>query len=148
MTTVTEQKTEPQGRKPTERPSMTLDEFIAVLKAQRVPTDHFAFICPMCGTVQSGDDLIKAGAGKDFDEIEKYLGFSCVGRWTGAGPPPKDKTLGKGCNWTLGGLFALHKLEVVTPDGEKHPGFEPATPEQAQAHMLEKKLAEDRNAGA
>ena len=48
--------------------------------------------------------------------------------------PPVPR-FGKPCNWTLGGLFALHKLEVVTPDGEKHPRFELATPAEAQAHM-------------
>jgi len=70
-------------------------------------------------------------------DVQKYFGFSCVGRFTGAGNPPKPEDKGKeqkGCNWTLGGLFQMHDLEVVTPDGKKHPCFEPATPEQAKAH--------------
>jgi hypothetical protein len=90
-------------------------------------------ICPRCGTVQSARDLIAAGAGADFDAVSKYLGFSCVGRFTGAGSPRKTPD-GKPCNWTLGGLFALHKLEVVTPDGKRHPRFELASPEQAQTN--------------
>lgn len=114
--------------------TMTLEMFRAALKAQGVPREHMAFVCPMCGTVQSANDLIAAGAGNDFSEVEKYLGFSCVGRWTGAESPRKSPD-GEPCNWTLGGLFSLHKLEVVTPDGNSHPHFEPATPEQAMAKM-------------
>ena len=114
--------------------TMTLDEYHAALRAQGVKDRaDLVMICPMCGTLQTGNDLIRAGAGNTFAEVEKYLGFSCVGRWTGAGSPRKEPD-GRPCNWTLGGLFQMHKLEVVTPDGEKHPRFEVATPEQAQAH--------------
>jgi hypothetical protein len=94
---------------------MTLEEFKAAIKSQNVPIEQVTFECPRCKTLQCGNDLIKAGAGKDFDDIEKYLGFSCVGRW--------DKN--NGCDWTLGGLFQLHDLEVVTPDGKHHPRFKP-----------------------
>lgn len=113
--------------------TMTITEFHGALIAQGVKREDLALICPMCQTLQSATDLIKAGAGADFDAVEKYLGFSCVGRFTGAGSPRKEPD-GKPCNWTLGGLFHTHKLEVETPDGKKHPRFEPATPEQAQAH--------------
>lgn len=114
--------------------TMTLEEFQAALQAQGVNSHlHFALKCPMCGTVQTGADLIAAGAGADFDAVEGYLGFSCIGRFTGAGSPRKEPD-GKPCNWTLGGLFALHQLEVVLPDGTHHSRFKPATPEEAQAH--------------
>jgi hypothetical protein len=93
-----------------------------------------AFKCPLCGTVQSAYDLIKAGAGKDFAEVEGYLGFSCVGRWTHKKAPPRKKGKQVGCNWTLGGLFRCHKLEVVTEDGVGHPRFEICTPEEAKSH--------------
>lgn len=113
--------------------TMTLDEFHAALRGQGVESHiHFALKCPRCGTVQSAVDLISAGAGANFDEVEKYLGFSCVGRFTGAASPRRLPD-GKPCNWTLGGLFQLHRLEVVTPDGVHHPRFEPATPEEAMA---------------
>lgn len=95
--------------------TVTLDEFHALLKAQGVPIEDVKFRCPRCGTVQSARDLIEAGAGKNLDEVEGYLAFSCVGRFT------KDK----GCDWTLGGLLKIHTFEVVTPDGQKHPRFEP-----------------------
>ena len=113
--------------------TITYTEFKADLMSQGVATRlDLAFVCPICGTVQSARDLIAAGAGDDFEKVERYIGFSCVGRWTGAGSPMKDS--GKACNWTLGGLLQTHKLEVITEDGEKIPHFEIATPEQAQEH--------------
>lgn len=112
--------------------TMTLEEFQQALLAQGVPShEHFAFKCPQCHTIQSATDLILAGAGDTFEQVEKYLGFSCVGRWKG-----ETFTLGRfglGCDWTLGGLFQLHELEVITPDDKSHPRFELATPEEAQA---------------
>lgn len=121
--------------------TITIPEFHARLKAQGVKRhEDFAFKCPMCGTVQSGQSLICAGAGKDFDAVEKYVGFSCVGRFTGAGAPRK-KPDGKPCDWTLGGFFRLHKLEVIDEGGKHCPRFEIAPPEEAQAlaaHHAEK----------
>jgi hypothetical protein len=114
--------------------TLTLDEYKAAVKAQGVPHEHIAMRCPMCGTIQSAADLIAAGAGKDFDAVQKYLGFSCVGRFTGASSPRKQPD-GKPCDWTLGGFFQMHKLEVVTPYSEMYPRFELATADEAKAHM-------------
>lgn len=112
---------------------MTIPEFHAALKSQGVSShEHFAFICPACGTVQSGRDLMKA-TGKPFAEIERHLGFSCIGRFTGAGPVEKKRGGQRGCDWTLGGLLRIHSLEVVDGD-ERYPRFALATAEQAQAH--------------
>lgn len=122
--------------------SMTLNEFHAAIKAQGLPPNHWAFRCPACGTVQSATDLINAGAGASMGEVEKYLGFSCYGRFTGAGAPRK-KPDGKPCNWTLGGLFQIHRLEVLTPDGERHPRFEVATSDEAQAHMCDASVTKE-----
>ena len=94
---------------------MTLEEFMKAIKSQGVAIIDATFKCPACKTLQSANDLIKAGAGKNFDEVEKYIGFSCIGRF--------DKS--KGCDWTLGGLFSIHELEVVTSDGEHHMRFMP-----------------------
>lgn len=111
---------------------LTIPEFHAELKGQGVPShEDFAFRCPMCGTVQSARSLIAAGAGASFDEVERFLGWSCVGRWTNAGPPAAKAAPGKGCDWTLGGLFRLHKLVVVDEKGGEHPRFEPATSAEA-----------------
>lgn len=114
--------------------TMSLAEFHEACKAQGLQHHHTAVKCPMCGTIQSAADLIEAGAGGTFEEVEKYLGFSCVGRFTGA-PSPRKAHDGKPCDWTLGGLFSTHKLEIVTPDGKHHPHFELATPEEAQNHV-------------
>lgn len=112
---------------------ITSEQFVSLIKAQRLPSDKVTFKCPMCGTLQNGADLVAAGAGPDFEAVKTYVGFSCVGRFTGA-PSPRKAPDGSPCNWTLGGLFRLHKLEVF--DGEEsHPYFEPATPEEALAHV-------------
>lgn len=112
-----------------------LAQFQEELKAYGVPIEHCAFKCPICGTIQSAQDLIQAGAGPDFDAVEKYLAFSCVGRFTGAGSHREGVPPGYGCDWTLGGLLTLHDLAVITPDGKEHPRFELATPEEAETHM-------------
>ena len=69
-------------------------------------------VCPQCKTVQSGQDF--ADAGLKIDEIQDYFGFSCIGRLTKK----------KGCDWSLGGLFKIHVLVVITPDGKEHPRFD------------------------
>lgn len=113
--------------------SMTLDEFQRAVQVQAPSNDLIVFICPMCRTPQTARELTQAGAGATFEEVEKYLAFSCIGRFTGA-TGPRGKPDGKPCDWTLGGLFSLHKFEVVTPDGLHHPMFELASQEEAEAH--------------
>lgn len=115
--------------------TIKIEQFHAMLRAQGVPKEHIAFKCPLCETIQSATDLIRVGAGKTFDDVEKYLGFSCVGRWTKAGPALKGTPPGRGCDWTLGGLLKMHKLEVETENGQHHPRFEPCTSEEAREHM-------------
>lgn len=121
--------------------TMSIAEWNATCRAQGVPRAHIALKCCVCGTVQSMSDLIAAGAGKTEDEVGKYLGFSCVGRYTGAGGHKTGTPPGKGCNWTLGGLFRMHTLEVIDETGKGHPTFEPATAEEAQQHMQAKAAA-------
>lgn len=68
--------------------TMSLDEFDAAIKAQGVGRNHWAFVCPMCKTVQSINDFLATGA-IDFPKAQKYLGFSCIGRFTaGLAPRP------------------------------------------------------------
>lgn len=92
---------------------LKLEEFKA-LAVQRFGelTHKWKFVCPHCKTAQSAEDLVSAGVKKE--EVEKYVGFSCIGRF--------DET--KGCNWTLGGLFQLHELEIETEDGKRHKHFD------------------------
>ena len=111
----TVQSLTPNPQKGAPMQTMTIEEFHAALKEQDVSIEEVTFRCPKCKTLQSANDLIKAGAGKNLDDVEKFVAFSCVGRW--------DKT--KGCDWTLGGLFKIHELEVITADGKHHPRFMP-----------------------
>jgi len=94
---------------------MRLGEFRNEIKAQGVQIGDVTFECPNCRTLQSANDLILAGAGKTIEEVEKYVAFSCIGRFDS----------GKGCDWTLGGLLQIHELEVETEDGKRHPRFLP-----------------------
>lgn len=113
---------------------LTVQEFHAEIRAQGAADRRdIAFKCPICRTVQSARDLIAAGAGENMDAVEKFLGFSCVGRFTDAGEHKRGAPAGNGCNWTLGGLFQLHELEVVTEDGKGHPRFELASAEETAA---------------
>lgn len=113
---------------------VTIEEFHKELKSQGVSSKKFiAMVCPVCGSVQSMHDLICAGAGKTTDHVETYFGFSCVGRFTNAGPYKKGSDQ-IGCDWTLGGLFQIHNYEVVDAEGEIHPRFAPASAKDAQVH--------------
>ncbi len=122
-----------------------LEEFQARVAALGLPSNHVAFRCPICGTVQSMASLVRAGVPED--TVESVIGFSCEGRWTGAGPAVPDgdtspkavaRRAVRGCDWTLGGLFRLHPLEVLTPTGVRE-CFALATVEEAEA--LRRELA-------
>jgi hypothetical protein len=123
------------------REQVTIPEFHRRLLSQGVSTrEHFALVCPVCGTVQSIASLRRAGAPED--RIEGALGFSCEGRFSNVGTWPSAKDCSakaderrgvRGCDWTLGGLFQLHELEVIADDGTVHPRFRVATPEEARA---------------
>lgn len=129
---------------------ITIEEFHSRLKTQGVSArEHIAFKCVICSTVQSMASLVKAGCPPEKSETQ--IGFSCEGRWSNAGPYPSDKKKDaksrarrqmRGCDWTLGGLFRLHKLEVIDADGKPQPIFDIATPQEAQA--LERSLIEAR----
>ncbi len=113
---------------------ITLEQFKDEAKAQGVERVDITVICPLCDTPQSMRALIAAGAGATEPDVEKFIGFSCVGRFTGAGSCfAKNHPKRIGCDYTLGGLFKLPKLIVLLPDGEEFPHFEIASKEQAEA---------------
>jgi len=116
------------------RIQMTHAQLSAACKAQADCVTELVFKCPMCDTLQTPADLIAAGAGADIDEVQGYAGFTCIGRFTGKGSPSQEKGKGHGCNWTLGGLFQTHKLEITTADGTTFPLMELATREEADAY--------------
>ncbi|WP_172565552.1 VVA0879 family protein [Vibrio navarrensis] len=103
--------------------TLTIEEFQARIKAQgHKDAIDVTFQCPKCKTLQSLRQLMEA-TGLDRQEAGRYLGFSCIGRFN-------NKEIG--CDWTLGGLFQIHELEVVDEEGKRHPHFMPMTPEQAE----------------
>jgi len=80
------------------------------------------------------------------DAVERFLAFSCVGRWTGAGEPPntkKKEPRQKAATGRSAACSRTHELVVVDESGKEHPRFELAGPEAAQAHA--RAHAEKRN---
>lgn len=67
---------------------------------------EWRFQCVRCGHVQTGRDFMEAGLSKEDAKARMY--FSCIGRVNGGE---------SGCDWSLGGLFQLHTLEVVDEEG-------------------------------
>lgn len=82
------------------------------------------FRCVACGHVQS-HNLAKE-RNPDIGDTSSWIYFSCEGRHNPA----------VGCDWTLGGLFQIHELEVVKEDGQRCPCFEFAgDPPSAKPYM-------------
>lgn len=101
---------------------LAAEEWFQKIKDEGVEFGDVKFVCPSCGTEQSMNDLIEAGV--DPDKATNYVAFSCIGRF--------DES--KGCNWTLGGLFQIHEVEVETPDGVIVPQFRLASmPKEEEA---------------
>lgn len=71
------------------------------------------FVCVNCGNVQSATSMVEHNPELDIEDLANSVYFSCEGRLTE----------GRGCNWSLGGLFRIHKREVVTEDREHIPVF-------------------------
>ena len=133
------------------RCQIKVTDFVAEAK-RRFGDDpkRWQFVCPMCGTVQSANDFYATGQFKPgTGELNKYLGFSCIGRFTGQGDEGiaaknAGKPWDKGCNWTLGGLFQTHSIELVGDDGKPHPHFDlapaPGTPNPLEYHPSPEEL--------
>ena len=73
---------------------------------------QWKFKCVQCGHAQCVQDFLDAKV----SEPESKVYFSCIGRWV------KDV----GCDWTLGGLFSIHKRMVISPELQIIPVFETA----------------------
>lgn len=75
---------------------------------------EWKFRCVKCGNVQSAV-LVDERNPEQIGQIKSnWIYFACEGR----------KTAGVGCDWSLGGLFTIHKLEVIDERGRRHPAFE------------------------
>lgn len=80
------------------------------------------FKCPRCGHVQSGESVLEHNPSLDILKIRNWIYYSCEGRHN------KEH----GCDWTLGGLFQIHRVEVVLDDGHVSPVFEFAETEAVE----------------
>lgn len=98
------------------------EEFITRCKNQNEDILKVVFVCPKCETPQTGNDLIEVGAGNNLEDIEGYLGYSCLGRFDDS----------KGCNWSLGGLFKIHELEINIDEKTKREIFRFASNEEVK----------------
>lgn len=106
---------------------MTHEEFLAEGKRRFGPkARHWKFVCPACGTVQTGQQYLDAGVSEE--DVFDVIAYSCIGRFTGQGDAGilahhRGEKWDKGCNWTLGGLLRIHTLEVLI-EGRARPTFE------------------------
>ncbi|ULH17432.1 hypothetical protein MF271_19115 (plasmid) [Deinococcus sp. KNUC1210] len=80
----------------------------------------WAFRCPSCGSIQTPAEFVELGCTPE--EAVSRATFSCIGRWHPT----------RGCDWTLGGLLQIHKLEVEA-EGQTLRVFEFATLDNAPA---------------
>lgn len=109
-----------------------MSEFDAGNKKRRVTLDEWhlegarrygrnvtkwRFVCPSCGMAQSAEDWRAYGA--PIRDIDRRLGFSCIGNRIKAVCPTADvvdfaePNRGLGCVYVGGGLFRLNPVEVV-----------------------------------
>jgi len=78
------------------------------------------FKCVICGNVQCMEDFIKLGMAAE--EASTVVFFSCIGRWVKSKGTLMNKK--SPCDYTLGGLFKLGKIEVIDIDESKGQVFE------------------------
>lgn len=85
------------------------------------------FKCPVCETVQTGQDFIDQGATKD--DVRTSIAVECVGRWM----PEKQKAFdnrtgkikkGEPCNYAGYGLLKLNPVAVEFEDGKIFHAFD------------------------
>lgn len=122
----------------TERESYTPEQLAAELSRRFGPDPMaWAFRCPGCGDVATGQDFRDAVAQLPEDDQPRdasaFLGQMCIGRlrgaldatrwrgWATAGKPAWDE---RGCDWTAFGLFgAPGGIWVEVAPGRKVQGF-------------------------
>ena len=81
------------------------------------------FVCPVCGYVQSMRDF-ETQTDLSLEEIERVIGFSCIGRWMEHLDESAEKSCferdrvvaGGPCNYAGGGLFKLNPMRIEKDD--------------------------------
>ena len=92
----------------------------AISKFGEDPKD-WKFVCPVCKYAQSIGDF-EEQTKLTREEIERVIGFSCIGRWLDPSPPESKKSKGGPCNYAGGGLFRLNPVKIEL-EGETHQLF-------------------------
>lgn len=99
---------------------VTQEVFLSTL-AERFGPDpmRWAFECPSCGDVATGQDWKDALTGRD-EPASNHLGVHCIGRGLGVlnRDQPKGGYTGRGCDWAAYGWFRGPVL-VTDPDGNE-----------------------------
>ncbi|MGK9367567.1 VVA0879 family protein [Melioribacter sp. Ez-97] len=92
---------------------MKIKEYIDLLRARHgEKIENWKVICPICKCEQTVQDFLDAGI--DMKDVFNYFGYSCIGRFSEA----------KGCDFSLGGLFPIHNVEIIDDSGNAHPRFD------------------------
>ena len=115
--------------------TLSREELAQRLRAQGVPREHLAFRCWRCGTVQSLTSFALAGV--DAFTAERQIGYSCVGRHTGAGgwdPSSPTRALTPRCDWSISEFPGAAGLRIVE-GARAFWAFAVATPDEARALM-------------
>lgn len=93
-------------------------EWLADLKSKYGDDQNqWRFKCPSCGWIQCKQDFIDAGIELSGDQHMN----NCIGRWVSD----------RGCDWSLGGLFQIHKTAVLWR-GSVYPIFETAEKDESR----------------
>ena len=86
------------------------------------------FKCPKCGKVQTAQDFITYI--DDVDECFIKAGHHCLSRYS--------RKTDVNCFWTLDGVYKIHKVELIVPEGTKEhimPVFEFADAPVGEAEL-------------
>ena len=110
---------------------LTRDEYIAKATELFGPDPKkWRFVCPVCSTEQGYEEFVKH-TNIPMDELQDFLGFSCIGRWAKGGcehagfnaDHKKNKNEHAiGCDYAGGGFFKLYPV-LVLYEGKTHGRF-------------------------
>jgi len=76
--------------------------------------NDWAFKCVSCGNIQSANSVLAHGCPEDELTIRAWLTNNCEGRY--------NKNYG--CDWSLSGIFRIHKVVLLSDKGVVYPMFE------------------------